>query len=138
MSWSERFGSKLTGQRNAVANDSASLGGRTSRTAGVGGLGGIGARELERQPQHLQCGVPGVVVHQHFRRLGRERRQRGDAPIPGDRLVEVLEEGRLRGRSRSSGALRRQPRRSEGHREEQGCLSHALSSAPNPRGANAA
>ncbi len=31
MSWSERFGSKLSGQRNAVANDSAALGGRTSR-----------------------------------------------------------------------------------------------------------
>ena len=31
MSWSERFGSKLTGQRSAVANDSAALGGRTSR-----------------------------------------------------------------------------------------------------------
>src|SRR5471032_3610047 len=51
MSWSERFGSKLTGQRNAVANDSATLGGRasrTDRTGGVGSLGGIGARAPER------------------------------------------------------------------------------------------
>src|SRR4051812_43096786 len=48
MSWSERFSSKLTGQRNAVANDSASLGGRTSRVAGVGALGGLGARVAEK------------------------------------------------------------------------------------------
>ena len=42
MSWSERFGSKLTGQRNAVANDSAALGGRTSRSAhwAIGARGG--------------------------------------------------------------------------------------------------
>jgi cell division protein FtsW len=51
MSWSERFGSKLTGQRNAVANDSAALGGRAERSGsvrGIGGIGGVGARVAER------------------------------------------------------------------------------------------
>jgi len=60
MSWSERFGSKLTGQRNAVANDSATLGGRTSRTGGVGGLGGIGARVAERA-SGISSAVNGVT-----------------------------------------------------------------------------
>jgi cell division protein FtsW len=51
MSWSERFGSKLSGQRNAVANDSAALGGRAARSGnarGIGGMGAIGARVAER------------------------------------------------------------------------------------------
>src|SRR3984885_2288634 len=63
MSWSERFGSKLTGQRNAVANDSATLGGRasrTDRTGGVGGLGGIGARVAERA-SGISSAVNGVT-----------------------------------------------------------------------------
>ena len=60
MSWSERFGSKLTGQRNAVANDSATLGGRASRTGGVGGLGGIGARVAERA-SGISSAVNGVT-----------------------------------------------------------------------------
>ncbi|WP_250452311.1 putative lipid II flippase FtsW [Caballeronia sp. ATUFL_M2_KS44] len=42
MSWSERFGSKLTGQRNAVANDSlagrAGASARVGRTEGAGGI----------------------------------------------------------------------------------------------------
>jgi cell division protein FtsW len=51
MSWSERFGSKLSGQRSAVANDSAALGGRAARSGnarGIGGMGEIGARMAER------------------------------------------------------------------------------------------
>ena len=60
MSWSERFGSKLTGQRNAVANDSATLGGRASRTGGVGSLGGIGARVAERA-SGISSAVNGVT-----------------------------------------------------------------------------
>ncbi len=60
MSWSERFGSKLTGQRNAVANDSATLGGRASRTGGVGSLGGIGARVAERT-SGISSAVNGVT-----------------------------------------------------------------------------
>jgi cell division protein FtsW len=48
MSWSERFGSKLSGRHNAVANDSAALGGRASRSTGAGGLDGLGSRAAER------------------------------------------------------------------------------------------
>src|SRR5439155_10658877 len=66
-------------------------------------------------------------------RLGRERRQRGKAAIPGDRLVEVLEEGRLRAGNGSAGVLRWQRRRGEEQRKQQDRPSHARSFAATSR-----
>ncbi|MGA7811516.1 FtsW/RodA/SpoVE family cell cycle protein, partial [Caballeronia sp.] len=60
MSWSERFGSKLSGRHNAIANDSAALGGRASRSTGAGGLDGLGSRAAERT-SGISSAVNGVT-----------------------------------------------------------------------------